>query len=141
MKNILVSACLLGKNCRYDTYNHENEKVLALKDKYNLVAICPEVMSGMKTPRNPAEQKDGKVFDNQGHDLTEQFAKGANMCLDMAKKHKCEMAILKSKSPSCGYGQVYDGTFSRNLISGNGVTAQLLTDNGIKVFTEKEFDL
>ena len=97
-------------------------------------------MGGLSTPRNPAEQKGDKVFDNHGNDVTDAFEKGAKECLELAKKYNCKQAVLKAKSPSCGSKKIYDGTFSKNLIDGNGVTAKLLQENGIQVYTENEFD-
>ena len=140
MENILVSTCLLGKRDKYDGCHNLNERVVALKSKYKIIPVCPEVMGGFPTPRNPAEQKGNKVFDNEGNDLTEQFLNGAKKCLEIAKKHNCKIAILKAKSPSCGAGKVYDGTFSKTLVDGNGVFAQLLLEHGIRVYTENELD-
>jgi len=138
-ENILISACLLGETCRYDGRGCLAPDIEKLKAKYNLIPICPEVLGGLATPRNPAEQKFGKVFDNQGNDVTNAFVSGAQQCLEIARKHNCKIAILKSKSPSCGFGQIYDGTFSRRLVSGNGITAKLLHGNGIKIYTENTF--
>ena len=138
--NILISVCLLGENCNWKAKNYFNEQVAKLKEKYNFIPICPEVMGGLTIPRNPAEQQGDKVFDNQGNDVTEQFIKGAKKCLEIAKANNCNIAILKSKSPSCGKGKVYDGTFTNNFINGDGVTAKLLIENGIEVFTDDEVD-
>jgi uncharacterized protein YbbK (DUF523 family) len=141
MENILISACLLGQNCRYDGGHNFSARTDALKQKYNLIPICPEVLGGLPTPRNPQEQIGERVFNNKGTDVTEQFSSGAKACLTLAKKNNCRIAILKARSPSCGVGQIYDGTFSKTLADGNGVTAKLLQQNGIKVYTEENFEI
>ena len=123
---ILVSACLVGKNCKYSGGNNENTKVLEfLKDK-EYIKICPECMGGLSTPREKSEICCEKVFSENGKDVTDNFEKGAKESLEIAKKYKCNLAILKQGSPSCGFGKIYDGTFSGKKIKGNGVTAYLL---------------
>lgn len=139
MENVLVSACLLGVSCRYDGKSKPNENIIALKDKYNLIPVCPEIMGGLPTPRMPSEICDGRVVSETGEDVTEQYIRGAAETLRLAKMFDCEMAILKENSPSCGYGKRYDGTFSRTLTDGNGVTAEILSKNGIKIFGESCF--
>lgn len=138
--NILISACLLGVNCRYDGGGKLIEEIDKLKEKYNLIPVCPEVYGGLQTPREPAEIIDGKVINREGKDITENFIKGANETLHLAKLYNCKYAILKERSPSCGFGQVYDGTFSGNLVKGNGITAELLSKNYIKIIGESEID-
>ena len=138
--NILVSACLLGLNCRYDGKGQPNSKVLDLTEKLNVIPVCPEVYGGLKTPRNPAEIKEGKVVTVFGEDVTENFLRGAQETLKVARIFKCPYAVLKERSPSCGFGKVYDGTFSGKIIFGNGVTAGLLDKNGIKIFNENNFE-
>ena len=136
---ILVSACLVGKNCKYNGGNNKNTKVLEfLKDK-EYIDICPECMGGLDTPRAKSEIKDGKVYSENGKDVTENFQKGAQKALELAKKHNCTLAVLKQGSPSCGYGKIYDGTFSGVKINGNGITADLLKNYGIKILTEEDF--
>ena len=137
-KNILVSACLLGVDCRYCGTGLFNEKVYRLKDNYNLIPVCPEQLGGLTTPRNPVELVKGQAVDLNQNDFTAQFEKGAEETLKIAKLLDCKMAVLKCNSPSCGYGTIYDGTFQGKLIDGNGKTAALLAENGIKVITEKE---
>ena len=137
-KHILVSACLLGENCKWNAQNNLDEKVIKLKEQYDLVPVCPEVLGGLTTPRNPAEQKGDKVYDNLGNDVTAQFSGGAQKSLELARANNCKMAILKAKSPSCGTKKVYDGTFTKSLTDGNGVTAKLLIENGITVLNESE---
>lgn len=137
---ILVSACLLGCPCRYDGKSKPNDAVLALMEHHTLIPICPEQMGGLATPRVPAERKDNGVFTERGGDVTEQYRRGAEEALRLAQLYGCKYAILKERSPSCGNGQIYDGSFSRRLIEGDGVTAQLLKAHGITVLGESEVD-
>ena len=137
---LLVSACLLGCPCRYDGKSKPNDAVLALMSQYTLIPICPEQMGGLATPRIPAERKDGGVFTENGGDVTGQYCRGAEEALRLARLYGCKYAILKERSPSCGSGQIYDGSFSHTLISGDGVTAQLLKESGITVLGESEVD-
>ncbi len=137
---ILVSACLMGDRCRYDGKICKNPNVIDfLKDK-DYIKICPEVMGGLDTPRIPAEIIKKKVINYCNQDVTNEFLKGANSTLEIAKVNNVKMAILKSKSPSCGSGLIYDGTFTGRLISGNGITAKLLLDNKIVVINENEIN-
>lgn len=134
---ILVSKCLLGYNCRYKGDHCLNEKVIDLvKQGHQIFAVCPEQDGGLPTPRDPGEIVGDKVFTKAGKDITNEYRKGAEHALEIARKENVDMAVLKSKSPSCGCGKIYDGTFSGTLKEGNGVTAQLLIDNGIKVVSE-----
>lgn len=137
---ILVSACLLGCPCRYDGNSKPNDAVLALLSQHTLIPVCPEQMGGLATPRPPAECTSGGVFTQTGVDVTVQYRRGAEEALRLTKLYGCTCAILKARSPSCGSGEIYDGSFSRNLISGDGVTAALLKENGIAVFREDEVD-
>ncbi len=134
----LCSACLLGIKCRYDAKSKPNEKVLTLSKKMVFIPVCPEQLGGLTTPRSPAEQKDNKVFTKDGEDVTAQFEKGAEETLKILKQFNIKEFIAKSKSPSCGSGKIYDGTFSNKLIKGDGVTTALLKRNGIKVISEEE---
>ena len=136
MENIIVSACLLGVSCRYDGNSKPNEKIINLKEKYNLIPICPEIMGGLPTPRMPAEIKDGRVKTENGIDVTEEYKKGADEALKLASLFGCKKAILKENSPSCGCGKIYNGEFTRTLKDGNGITAELFIKNGIDVFGE-----
>ena len=161
MENILVSACLIGVHCRYDgkcqDIEHFNEKLLQLMEKYKLIPVCPEVYGGLPTPRIPAEIVSGnlKVAHNQslscvhenalskrnvinkaGVDVTAQFEAGAKEACYLAKLYNCKYAILKKRSPSCGNGQIYDGTFSKTLVDGDGITTAALKAQGIIVFDE-----
>lgn len=147
---ILVSACLIGQNVRYDGSNSFNAKISRLMDEGKAIAVCPEVFGGLTTPRRPAEIEDGdgydvlegkaKIVDTSGKDVTEQFLKGAYETLDVFREYQPSMVVLKENSPSCGSSNIYDGTFSGNKIQGAGVTTALLNKNGIKVISEKEFN-
>ena len=140
MENILVSACLLGVACRYDGKRKPNEAVIALKEKYNLIPVCPEIMGGLPTPRLPSEIMGETVIMENGEDVTDKYSKGAEETLRLARLFGCGKAVLKEKSPSCGSGRIYDGTFSKTLTEGNGVTAGMLLANGIRVAGETEID-
>ena len=141
MATILVSACLIGCPCRYDGKTCTDGRVLALRDRHTLVPVCPEQLGGLPTPRNPSERINGGVFMNNGQDVTEAYVKGAETALLIARTLDIKTAILKAKSPSCGKGLIYDGTFTGNKIPGDGVTAELLLQNGIRVYTEAETDI
>ena len=140
MENILVSACLLGVACRYDGKRKPNEAAIALKEKYNLIPVCPEIMGGLPTPRLPSEIRGETVIMENGEDVTDKYSKGAEETLRLARLFGCGKAVLKEKSPSCGSGRIYDGTFSKTLTEGNGVTAGMLLANGIRVAGETEID-
>lgn len=140
MKNkekILVSGCLLGLNCKYDGGNNYKKEIDDFLKDYEVIPICPEIMGGLPTPRMSAEKIKDKVITKDGEDVTEQFRKGAEECLFLAKKYNIKKALLKSKSPSCGFGKIYDGTFTHTIIDGNGITAELLNNNGIEIINIK----
>lgn len=134
----LCSACLLGIKCRYDSSSTLNKKVVALSRKEILIPVCPEQIGGLPTLREPAEQRNGKVFTKSGKDVTENFLKGAEQVLKIAKLLGIKETIFKQKSPSCGCGKIYDGTFSNKLIKGNGITTELLKKNKVKVVSEED---
>ena len=136
MENIIVSACLLGVSCRYDGNSKPSREVISLKEKYNLIPVCPEIMGGLPTPRLSSEIRGEWVVMKDGSDVTKEYKRGAEEVLRLAQMFECKIAVLKENSPSCGCGKIYDGTFSRKLIDGNGITAGLLLKNGIKVFGE-----
>lgn len=140
MEKVLISACLIGDNCKYDGGNNLNPQVEALLEKYELIPFCPEQEGGLDTPRNPSEQKGDLVFMDNGKDVTYEFNKGAKKALMLCLFLNIKMAILKERSPSCGTHQIYDGSFSGAKIDGMGVTAKLLKENGIKVYSEDEID-
>lgn len=137
-EKILVSACFLHEGYKYSGGSNFNPEVLRLQEKYDFVLICPEVFGGLPTPRIPSEQVGDKVYSSIGTDVTENFYSGAYKALQLAKENNITKAILKAKSPSCGKGKVYDGSFTHTLIDGNGVACKLLMDNGITVYTEDE---
>ena len=133
-EKVLVSACLLGVNCKYNGENNYSDKIMEyLKDK-EIVPICPEQLGGLTTPRLPAEGKEEKVFTIDGHDVTENFKRGAEEVLELAKRLDITKAVLKSRSPSCGMGLIEDGTFSHSYIEGNGVCLE----NGIEVISSDD---
>ncbi|MCX6791020.1 MAG: DUF523 domain-containing protein [Candidatus Gribaldobacteria bacterium] len=134
----ICSACLLGIKCRYDGKEKGNEKVISLSQKEVLIPVCPEQLGGLSTPREPAEQKGNQVFTKSGQNVSDNFNKGAEQVLKIAKLYGIKEAILKQKSPSCGCGQIYDGSFSKKIIAGDGVTSALLKKNNIRVITEEE---
>ncbi len=138
MANILVSGCLLGIACRYKGDGCRCERVLQLSKDHTLIAVCPEQMGGLETPRIPSERVNDKVLSAKGRDVTEQFQKGAEAALFLAQLNHVDFAIFKANSPSCGKGTIYDGTFTGGKKEGNGVTAELLIKNGIPVYTEDE---
>ena len=134
---ILVSACLLGVPCRYDGASKAHGDVVRLAEAgHILIPVCPEQLGGLPTPRPPAERRGDGVFTQAGDDVTEPYRRGAEQTLALCRLLGCEAAILKERSPSCGAGAVYDGTFSRRLTAGDGVTAALLRENGITVVGE-----
>lgn len=140
LMNLLVSACLLGYACRYDSKSKPNENVLALKEKFTLIPFCPEIYGGLATPRDPAERQGDRVVTKKHLDVTTAYQKGASEALKLAQATNCHYAILKEKSPSCGKGKIYDGSFQKKLISGNGITTELLLKNKIAVFGESELE-
>lgn len=134
--NILVSACLLGVNCRYNGSGYFVDDIEHLKEKYHMIPVCPEIYGGLETPREPSEKKGDHVITKQGEDVTAAFKKGAEEVLKLAQFYDCTCAVLKEYSPSCGLGKIYDGTFSGNVVDGNGILADLLIANGIEVIGE-----
>ena len=136
---ILISACLLGACCRYDGASKAHPLAAALAERHTLVPVCPEQLGGLPTPRPPAARRGGRVVTQSG-DVTEQYLRGAEETLKLCKLLGCEAAVLKERSPSCGRGQVYDGTFSGTLTAGDGVTAELLAAHGILVYGESQIE-
>lgn len=135
---ILVSACLLGVCCRYDGESKPNADVIKLREKYVLIPICPEVDGGLPTPRTPSERVGDRVLMRDGRDVTDNYISGAEQALSKAEAFSCKAAILKARSPSCGKGKIYDGSFSGKLTDRDGVCAELLSSRGISIFTEEE---
>lgn len=145
MKNkpkILISACLLGENCKYNGGNNTDaisaEALSKLGQIYELVAVCPECMGGLTTPREPAEIcASGRVFTKfSGRDVTAEFILGAQICAEIASENGCKIAVLKERSPSCGSGEIYDGSFTGRIVSGDGLTAAALKKLGVLVVGE-----
>lgn len=138
--NILVSACLLGVECRYNGKGVLEPGMKELMKRHHLVPVCPEIMGGLATPRTPAEQRAGRVLTRDGKDVTEAYRRGARQVLGLARLYDCRVAVMKERSPSCGRGRIYDGTFSGTLTDGNGVCAELLASEGIAVYGESELE-
>lgn len=135
-----VSACLVGKNTKYDGGNNYNKYVIEyLKDK-DVILICPEVFGGLPTPRIPSEQLNDKVINSKNEDVTKQFNDGALISLKKLQEENVTILILKERSPSCGYKKIYDGTFSKTIIDGNGVFASLALKNGFTIYTESDIE-
>ena len=137
---LLVSMCLAGIPCRMDGKAKLVPEIKALLERNEAIAVCPEVLGGLPTPRIPSEiQPDGRVRNQQGDDVTAQFVRGAEQAMTICRTHGCTGAILKARSPSCGTGCIYDGSFTGTLVPGNGVFAKKLLDAGIPVMTEEEY--
>jgi uncharacterized protein YbbK (DUF523 family) len=145
VKNIIISACLLGINCAYNGNNNLSIQALKLINNYCLIPVCPEQLGGLGTPRPRSEitggkgwKSGGKVLNSRNRNVTDFFLKGATETLKLARLFDCTIAVLKSKSPSCGTEYVYDGTFCDVIVPGIGVTASLLRKNGIEVLNERQ---
>jgi uncharacterized protein YbbK (DUF523 family) len=147
---MLVSACLLGLNTKYNGCHNLMDDVVTLKNKLPLIPVCPEQLGGLCTPRSSAEIRGGdgldvlagraQVLTNDGEDRTESFLRGAYEVLRLAKVLEVSTALLKARSPSCGNCRIYDGSFSGSTRDGSGVTAALLKSDGIAVFNETQLD-
>ena len=135
---ILISACLLGVCCRYDGKSKACAAALALRDHHELVPVCPEQLGGLPTPRPPCEHIGNRVVSNEGADRTGEYSRGANEVARLCEILKCDCAVLKARSPMCGKGVIYNGTFSGTLTEGNGCLARLLQERGVPVYTEAE---
>ena len=130
---MIVSACLAGFPCRYDGKSKPCAEVVELVKAGKAIPVCPEQLGGLPTPRPPCEILAGRVIDRNGADRTESFQQGAQAVLTLAQTYGAAQALLQNRSPSCGTGWIYDGTFSKTLIAGDGITARLLQENGIQV--------
>ncbi|MBO4219844.1 MAG: DUF523 domain-containing protein [Clostridia bacterium] len=128
---VIVSACLLGCNCKYNGKNNLDPELAELLTLEEIIPVCPEVLGGLSVPREPSEIRDGIVILKDGTSVDSQFRRGASLAAETAVRGKADFAILQPRSPSCGVGQIYDGTFSGKLIGGNGVFAEVLIDAGI----------
>lgn len=137
---VIVSACLLGENTKYNGSNNKNIELLELLKGHEIISVCPEVFGGLPIPRYPAEIKDSKVINSHYEDVTNEYLKGAQISLQKALDNNVKLAILQSRSPSCGYLKIYDGTFSKKLIRGNGIFVQKLLDHNIEVIDVSDIE-
>ena len=139
-RRALVSACLLGVRCRYDGQGQRCPSIDALMDELELIPVCPEQLGGLPTPRAPAERRGDCVVTRDGADVTEAFARGAEETCRLAELYDARLAVLKQRSPSCGSGAIYDGSFTGRTVPGSGVTARRLRDMGVEVFSEEDVE-
>ena len=137
---LIVSACLVGIPCRYDGASRAVPELQKLAESGAALAVCPEELGGLPTPRPPAEIRGGRVINAAGEDVSAHFQRGAEAVLKLAQKHHIALAVLKERSPSCGCGLIYDGAFTKTLTPGDGVTTALLRRHGIKVLGESDFE-
>lgn len=133
-EKLLISACLLGENCKYSGGNNYTPAVELLRGRYELIPACPEQSGGLPTPRTPAERVGDRVITRDGKDVTTAYHLGAKKALETVQTLHITKAVFQIRSPSCGSETVYDGTFSGTLTSGSGVTAELLEANGVKIY-------
>ncbi len=140
MKKLMISACLMGINCRYDGGNTRLSCLNELKEQFELIPVCPETLAGLPCPRHPLEISGDRVYNNQKEDMTEVFHHGADLAMKSWKEAGCPAVLLQSRSPSCGKGLIYDGSFTGRKIPGNGVFAQKLLDANAEVYSELELD-
>lgn len=136
---IAVSACLLGINYKYNGGNNYSEKLEKLLEKHEVIPICPEVLGGLPIPRDPSEIVNGEVLTDKGKSVDKEFRNGAKKALEIVKESGAELVVLQSRSPSCGLGKIYDGSFTGRLVEGDGVFVKLLKDEGIKVVDVSNF--
>ena len=135
-EKLLISACLLGENCKYSGGNNYEPLAERLRERFDLIPVCPEQLGGLPTPRAPSERLGDRVVTKDGGDVTEQFRLGAARALEIARENGVTRALLKERSPSCGHGAVYDGTFTGTVVPGSGVAAALLEESGIFITGE-----
>ncbi len=136
----VVSACLLGDNCKYNGGNNYNEKVCKFLNDKKYIKVCPECLGGLSIPRLSSEIIGDKVINSSNIDVTLNYKKGAEETLKICQNENINCAIMKSRSPSCGCGKIYDGTFSKKLVDGDGITVRLLKEHGIKVLSEEDIN-
>lgn len=143
MENLLISACLLGVECKYSGGSNAlpEETIEKLRIRYRLIPVCPETAGGLPTPRDPSERLGERVVSCRGADVTAQFKKGAEAALTLARHYGCTTALMKEHSPSCGSGLIYDGSFSGKLVKGDGCAAELLKAAGVSVVGENVTEL
>ena len=135
---ILVSACLMGVGCRYDGKSNQLPQLEQLMKQHTCIPVCPEIFGGLPTPRVHAERQGSKIMTQDGQDVTQQFVRGTAEVLRLADLYHCKAALLKERSPSCGSGQIYDGTFTKTLTEGDGLTAEMLKRKDIAVYGESQ---
>lgn len=135
-KVVLISACLMGVSCRYNGTGGSLDQIDELMRLAHLVPVCPEILGGLPTPRPPAERREGRVITCEGGDVTGAYLRGAQQCLHLARLYGATCALMKERSPSCGAGEIYDGTFTHTRIPGDGTASELLKANGIAVYGE-----
>ena len=142
MESLLISACLLGERCKYNGGHNAlpAETLEALRRRYRLLPVCPETAGGLPTPREPSERRGAGVYSRSGRDVTGAYETGAALVCRLAKRQSCRLALLKERSPSCGAGEIYDGSFTGTLIPGNGTAAEALLLAGVAVYGESEID-
>ena len=140
MEKIIVSACLLGDKCRYDGHSNYVPLIKELKEKYEIIVICPEVNGGLSIPRTPSEIKGDRVINQKGKDVTKYFNKGVDYVLQVVKYFNIKKAVLKEKSPSCGVHNIYDGNFNNKIIEGQGWLTRKLKTLGVEVYNENEIE-
>ena len=138
---VLVSACLLGLSCRYDGQSKGHPLAGDLVARHRAIPVCPEIFGGLPTPRPPSERRCGGVFTREGTDVTAAYDRGAQEVLRLARLYGCTVAILKERSPACGSGQIYDGSFTKSLVDGYGAAAELLEKNGIRVLGVSDLEI
>lgn len=143
MENLLISACLLGVECKYSGGSNAlpEETIEKLRTRYRLIPVCPETAGGLPTPRDPSERLGERVVSCRGADVTAQFKKGAEAALTLARRYGCTTALMKEHSPSCGSGLIYDGSFLGKLVKGDGCAAELLKAAGVSVVGENVTEL
>ncbi len=137
-EKLLISACLLGFCCKYDggTNTLPADTIAALREQYELIPVCPETAGGLPIPRAPSERRGGRVLSREGNDVTNEYEQGARIALALAERFGCRRALLKERSPSCGAGEIYDGSFSHTRIPGDGVAAEALRKAGLTLYGE-----
>lgn len=137
-ERLLISACLLGFCCKYDggTNTQPADAIAALREKYELIPVCPETAGGLPIPRAPSERRDGRVVSAEGADVTAAYEKGARIALALAERFGCRKALLKERSPSCGAGAIYDGSFRHVCVPGDGTAAERLRAAGVALYGE-----
>lgn len=139
-ERLMISACLLGRCCKYNGGHNLHPLAERLGEKYELVAVCPESFGGLSIPREPSERVGDRVLSKSGLDVTAAFRRGAERAVELAKKTGAKKAVLKERSPSCGFGKIYDGSFTGTVIPGNGVAAQALAAEGVAIWGESRIE-